>query len=83
MLNTAELDRQVSIRVDASGEHCPMPLLKTKRALNQLASGQSVCVISTDSGSVRDIKAYAKQSGNELLAFFEENLNYIFYLKKA
>ena len=55
------------IEVDARGLNCPLPILKAKKALSGLQSGQTVKVISTDAGSVRDFQAFAKQTGNELV----------------
>ncbi|TGD74119.1 sulfurtransferase TusA family protein [Mangrovimicrobium sediminis] len=54
--------------VDARGLQCPMPLLKAKRALNSLASGDRLQVLATDSGSQRDFQVFAEQSGHNLLS---------------
>ncbi|NMM13427.1 MAG: sulfurtransferase TusA family protein [Rhodoferax sp.] len=53
--------------LDARGLNCPLPILKAKKALADLHSGQTLRVVSTDAGSVRDFQAFAKQTGNELL----------------
>ncbi|MEZ5608725.1 MAG: sulfurtransferase TusA family protein [Burkholderiaceae bacterium] len=53
--------------VDARGLNCPLPILKAKKALSELHSGDLLRVISTDPGSVRDFQAFAKQTGNELV----------------
>lgn len=53
--------------LDARGLNCPLPILKAKKALADMHSGQTLRVISTDAGSVRDFQAFAKQTGNELL----------------
>ena len=53
--------------LDARGLNCPLPILKAKKALTELTSGQLLKVIATDSGSVRDFQAFAKQTGNELV----------------
>jgi TusA-related sulfurtransferase len=53
--------------LDARGLNCPLPILKAKKALAELQSGQLLRVIATDAGSVRDFQAFAKQTGNELL----------------
>jgi len=53
--------------IDTSGLNCPLPILKAKKALSELESGQVLKVIATDSGSLRDFQAFAKQTGNELL----------------
>ena len=57
----------VDIEVDARGLNCPLPILKAKKALNNMQSGQTLRVVSTDAGSVRDFQAFAKQTGNELV----------------
>ena len=53
--------------IDTRGLNCPLPILKAKKALADLASGQLLKVVSTDVGSVRDFQAFAKQTGNELV----------------
>ena len=55
------------IEVDARGLNCPLPILKAKKALNTMQSGQTLRVVLTDAGSVRDFQAFAKQTGNELV----------------
>lgn len=57
----------INKEVDARGLNCPLPILKAKKALSELSSGQTVKVVSTDPGSLRDFQAFAKQTGNELL----------------
>jgi TusA-related sulfurtransferase len=53
--------------LDTRGLNCPLPILKAKKALAELQSGQVLRVVSTDAGSVRDFQAFARQTGNELL----------------
>ncbi len=53
--------------LDTRGLNCPLPILKAKKALAELASGQMLKVVATDPGSVRDFQAFAKQTGNELV----------------
>ena len=53
--------------LDARGLNCPLPILKAKKALADMTSGQTLRVIATDAGSVRDFQAFAKQTGNELV----------------
>ena len=53
--------------IDTRGLNCPLPILKAKKALAELVSGQTLKVVATDSGSVRDFQAFAKQTGNELI----------------
>ncbi|MCM2327140.1 MAG: sulfurtransferase TusA family protein [Lysobacter sp.] len=68
--------------LDARGLNCPLPILKTKKALGELTTGQVLKVISTDAGSVKDMEAFAKQTGNELLSSQPEGKEYVFFLKK-
>lgn len=53
--------------VDACGLNCPLPILKAKKALSEMQSGQLLRVLSTDPGSTRDFQAFARQTGNELV----------------
>lgn len=69
--------------LDACGLTCPLPLLKAKQALNKLDSGQVLCVVCTDPGSVRDFKVFADQSGHILLSSEEDQGKYTYELKKA
>jgi tRNA 2-thiouridine synthesizing protein A len=67
---------------DASGLSCPLPILKTKKALADMASGQVLKLVATDSGSIKDMQAFADQTGNTLLSTEEAKGAYIFYMKK-
>jgi tRNA 2-thiouridine synthesizing protein A len=58
---------QIDKEVDTRGLNCPLPILKAKKALAEMQSGQTLKVVSSDAGSVRDFQAFAKQTGNELL----------------
>lgn len=58
---------QIDKELDARGLNCPLPILKAKKALADMLSGQVLRVVATDSGSLRDFQAFAKQTGNELL----------------
>jgi len=68
--------------LDARGLSCPLPILKTKKALNDLTSGQVLKVVATDPGSIKDMAAFANQTGNPLLSSAEEGKDYVFFLKK-
>lgn len=68
--------------LDARGLNCPLPILRCKKALNDMASGTVLKVVSTDPGSVKDFAAFAKQTGNELLASSEAGGEYTFFIKK-
>ena len=69
--------------LDASGLACPLPIVKTKKALNDLTSGQILKIISTDRGSIADMVAFAEQTGNQLLSSSEEGGKYVFMMKKG
>ena len=68
--------------LDAKGLNCPLPILRTKKALAELASGQVLKVIATDPGSVKDMQAFAKQTGNELVSSAEAGGEFTFFMKK-
>lgn len=68
--------------VDTSGLNCPLPILRTKKALAELQTGQVLKVISTDPGSVRDFALFAKQTGNELMEQTDQAGSFVFYLKR-
>ena len=70
------------IELDATGLECPMPLLKAKRALNGMVTGQRLRVLSTDQGSARDFRVFAEQSGHLLLESDEQAGVYIHLLEK-
>ncbi len=68
--------------LDARGLNCPLPILRAKKALNELGAGQTLRIMATDPGSVKDFQAFAKQTGNELLESSEASGEYVFLLKK-
>jgi len=68
--------------IDCKGLNCPMPVIKTKKALNEMQPGQILKMESTDKGSKSDIAAFASRTGNELLEVKEEGSTFIFFLKK-
>lgn len=68
--------------LDARGLHCPLPILKTKKALAEMQSGQVLRIAATDRGSVRDFQAFAKQTGNTLLLQMEVDQDFIFFMKR-
>ena len=70
------------LEVDTCGLSCPLPLLKAKKALNGLESGQCLKVVATDPGSQRDFQVFAEQSGNTLLEQQEQAGVYTYWLKK-
>jgi tRNA 2-thiouridine synthesizing protein A len=68
--------------LDARGLNCPLPILRAKKALGELTSGQVLRIMATDPGSVKDFAAFAKQTGNELLSSAENNKEFEFYIKR-
>jgi len=74
----AEFDQEL----DACGLNCPLPILRAKKALAGLESGQILHIIATDPGAVKDFEAFAKQTGNELLDTNEDNGKFSFRVKK-
>ena len=69
--------------LDATGLNCPLPILRAKKALAGMSVGQTLKVLATDPGSVKDFEAFARQTGNELLQSDEEESKYRFFLKKG
>lgn len=69
--------------VDAKGLACPMPIVKTKKAMNELDSGQILEVHATDKGSKGDLTAWANSGGHEVVKHIEENGVYKFWIKKS
>ena len=68
--------------LNARGLSCPLPIVKTKKSLADMTSGQVLKVIATDCGAVKDMQAFADQTGNILMSTAEENGEYIFMMKK-
>jgi tRNA 2-thiouridine synthesizing protein A len=68
--------------LDVTGLDCPMPLLKAKKALNELAPGALLRVIATDPGSVRDFEVFSRQSGHALLESKSEHGRFEYLLRK-
>ena len=68
--------------LDTRGLNCPLPILKAKKALSGMASGQVLRVTATDSGSVRDFQAFARQTGNELLEQLTAGADYIHVMRR-
>jgi len=68
--------------IDTRGLNCPIPILRAKKALNDMQSGQVLRILATDPGSVKDFQAFSKQTGNELLEQGEANREFTFLLKR-
>jgi tRNA 2-thiouridine synthesizing protein A len=68
--------------LDARGLSCPLPILRTKKVLSDMTSGQLLKVVATDSGAPKDMQAFANQTGHELVTHSETNGEYTFVFKK-
>jgi tRNA 2-thiouridine synthesizing protein A len=69
--------------LDARGLNCPLPILRTRKAINQLASGQVLQVIATDPGSVKDMASFCTQTGHRLVASNAADEAFVFLIEKA
>lgn len=76
--NTIKIDT----KLDARGMNCPLPVLKTKKTVDGMETGQILKIISSDPGSRADIPSFCKQSGHELLEIVEEGQDIIFTIRK-
>jgi tRNA 2-thiouridine synthesizing protein A len=79
---TQGFSMQTDKEVDTRGLNCPLPILKAKKALAEMESGQTLKVVATDAGSVRDFQAFARQTGNELLEQETVGSEYIHVLRR-
>ncbi len=77
MQQAQAFDRELDVR----GLNCPLPILRAKKALGELSTGQVLKVMATDPGSVKDFQAFCKQTGNELLSH-SEGAEFTFFMKK-
>lgn len=73
---------QADKEIDTRGLNCPLPILKAKKALSEMGAGETLKVLSTDPGSVRDFKAFARQTGNELLEQLTLGSDFVHVLKR-
>jgi tRNA 2-thiouridine synthesizing protein A len=69
--------------LDCSGLSCPMPILKTKKAIDALQPGQVLKMIATDPGSKPDVEAWSRKTGHEVLEYQQSGEKHIFFIKKA
>lgn len=70
-------------QLDTCGLNCPLPLLKAKQALHQMASGSILKVVATDAGSQRDFKAFVDQSDHQMLESFSEDGRYTYIIQRS
>lgn len=73
---------QFDRELDVKGLNCPLPILRTKKALSEMSSGQVLRVQATDANSVKDFQAFAKQTGNDLLSTSEADQIFEFFFKR-
>jgi tRNA 2-thiouridine synthesizing protein A len=73
---------QFDKELDARGLNCPLPILRTKKALTDMTSGQVLKIMATDPGSVKDFQAFARQTGNDLLSSETVGKEFTFLMKK-
>lgn len=73
---------QFDKELDARGLNCPLPILRAKKALTDMTSGQVLKILATDPGSVKDFQAFSKQTGNELLSSDTVKKEFIFFMKR-
>ena len=73
---------QFDREIDTRGLNCPLPILRTKKSLADVQSGQVLKIVATDPGSVKDFETFARQTGHVLLSHAEANGEFTFYLKK-
>ena len=73
---------QIDKEIDTRGLNCPLPILKAKKALTDMTSGQLLKVVSTDGGSIRDFQAFSRQTGNELVEQQTVGADYVHVLRR-
>ena len=73
----------IAQKLDARGLNCPLPILRTRKAINQISSGEVLEVTSTDPGSVKDMESFCQQTGNRLVSSSEADNSFIFLIEKA
>lgn len=73
---------QFDKELDARGLNCPLPILRTKKALTDMASGQVLKIMATDPGATKDFQAFCKQTGNALLSSDTKDNEFVFFMQK-
>ncbi len=68
--------------LDARGLSCPLPILRTKKALSGMSTGQVLRIIATDPGAPKDFETFCRQTGNELVSAEQANDEFVFYLRR-
>ncbi len=80
--STARTSMEFQKDLDARGLNCPLPILKAKKALADMTSGEVLRIMATDPGSVRDFQAFARQTGNTLLEHAQADKEFTFFLQR-
>ena len=75
-------EMDIDKEIDTRGLNCPLPILRAKKALAEMNSGEVLRVMATDPGSVRDFQAFAKQTGNHLLEHSADNGEFVFFMQR-
>ncbi|MDC1312010.1 sulfurtransferase TusA family protein [Burkholderiales bacterium] len=78
-----ETDPAIDLSLDVKGLNCPLPILKTKKALQQVNVGNILEVLTTDPGSVPDFNAFCRQTGHELIDTIEQKTSFRFLIRKT
>ena len=73
---------QFDKELDARGLNCPLPILRSKKALTDMQPGETLKIVATDPGSVKDMQSFSRQTGHPLLSSTEVNKSFVFLLKK-
>lgn len=73
----------VAEKLDTRGMNCPLPILKTRKALNIISSGEILEVTASDPGSVKDMASFCEQTGNRLVSSNETDSSYVFLIEKS
>jgi len=76
--DTVEFQKEL----DARGLNCPLPILKAKKALAEMAAGEVLRIVATDTGSMRDFQAFARQTGNALLSHSQHNGEFVYLMRR-
>ena len=82
MPSPMQAERQHDRELDARGLNCPLPILRTKKALNDMQTGTVLKILATDPASIKDFQAFSRQTGNQLLEQSEADGVYHFYLQR-
>ena len=77
------MNPQATQSLDTRGMNCPLPILRTKKALSALGAGETLAVTATDPGSLKDMQAFCKQTGHELISSSTNQGEFEFLIRKA